>query len=195
MNILLLNSAKDFGHSHGKLNDSLHEVAKDFLLKNGVKVSECHIDDGYDAAAEAEKFAAADVVIHQIPIWWMSAPWITKKYMDEVFTVGYGKLYESDGRTRSDSSKKYGSGGLLHGKKYLFSVTWNAPLEAFTDPKQLFEGKGIDAVLFPLHKAHQFLGMEALPTFMCNDVIKDPHFDQYKADYEQHLAKVLQSLS
>ncbi|HEE0016347.1 TPA: NADPH quinone reductase MdaB, partial [Campylobacter jejuni] len=47
-NILLLNGAKSFGHSGGKLNDTLHEVAKESLLNLGLKVDETHIDKGYD---------------------------------------------------------------------------------------------------------------------------------------------------
>ena len=119
----------------------------------------------------------------------MEAPWIMKKYVDEVFTAGHGKLYESDGRTRSDASKKYGSGGLIQGKKYMFSMTWNAPAEAFTEAGQFFEGKGIDADLFPFHKANQFLGMSPLPTFMCNDVMKAPQIDRDVVRYKAHLEK------
>ncbi|VFS38584.1 modulator of drug activity B [Escherichia coli] len=56
----------------------------------------------------------------------MGAPWTVKKYIDDVFTEGHGTLYASDGRTRKDPSKKYGSGGLVQGKKYMLSLTWNA---------------------------------------------------------------------
>ena len=66
--------------------------------------------------------------------------------MDDVFTEGHGSLYASDGRTRSDASKKYGSGGLVQGKKYMLSLTWNAPMEAFTDKDQFFHGVGVDGV-------------------------------------------------
>jgi len=107
-----------------------------------------------------------------------------------VFTEGHGKLYASDGRTRSDAAKKYGSGGLLQGKTYMLSLTWNAPLEAFTDPEQFFEGVGVDSVYLHFHKANQFLGMEGLPTFICNDVIKLPNVDRDIARYRAHLASI-----
>ena len=29
-----------------------------------------------------------------------------KKYIDDIFTIGHGSLYASDGRSRSDASKK-----------------------------------------------------------------------------------------
>ena len=188
--ILIINASKNFGHSQGKLNDFLTDLAKETLTALGHEVKTTRIDDGYDTTKEVEKFLWADSVIYQFPAWWMEAPWIMKKYVDEVFTAGHGKLYESDGRTRSDASKKYGSGGLIQGKKYMFSMTWNAPAEAFTEPGQFFEGKGIDADLFPFHKANQFLGMEALPTFIANDVIKMPDVPRYIAEYRKHLAEI-----
>lgn len=120
----------------------------------------------------------------------MDVPWILKKYVDEVFTHGHGSLYASDGRTRSDASKKYGSGGLLQGRKYMLSLTWNAPLEAFTDSDPFFHGVGVDGVYLPFHKANQFIGLSPLPTFICNDVIKQPEVDRYLAEYREHLTRV-----
>lgn len=64
-----------------------------------------------------------------------------KKYIDEVFTAGHGSLYANDGRTRSDHSQKYGSGGLVQGKQYMLSLTWNAPQQAFDDPADFFEAR------------------------------------------------------
>jgi modulator of drug activity B len=82
----------------------------------------------------------------------------------------------------------------LAGKCYLLSVTWNAPTEAFSDPVQFFEGRGVDAVYFPLHKANQFLGLQPLPTFMCNDVIKAPQIENDFARYRDHLHAALRQL-
>ncbi len=110
--------------------------------------------------------------------------------MDEVFTAGIGEvLCTDDGRTRSDLSKKYGSGGLMNGKKYMLSTTWNAPLEAFEDSVQFFEGKGVDGVFMWMHKAFQFFGMEPLPTFSCHDVLKDADFEGDMKRLQEHLAK------
>jgi modulator of drug activity B len=36
-----------------------------------------------------------------------------KRYIDEVPTAGYGRLYAHDGRTADDPSGIYGIGGLL----------------------------------------------------------------------------------
>lgn len=188
--ILLINGAKAFGHSQGKLNESLHHIAKQTLESLNLDVLETHIDQGYDANEEVQKMLDSDVWIWQFPGWWMGEPWIVKKYIDEVFSQGHDKLYASDGRSQKDPSKKYGSGGLSQGKKYMFSTTWNAPTQAFIEQGEFFDAKGIDEILYHLHKAHHFLGLEALPSFICNDVMKNPQFEKYKLDYKNHLLKV-----
>ncbi|MDF9776662.1 NAD(P)H-dependent oxidoreductase [Pseudomonas baetica] len=188
--VLLLNGGKKFAHSDGRYNTTLHETALSVLDRGGVDVRTTFIDEGYDIAEEVAKFLWADVIIYQMPGWWMGAPWTVKKYIDEVFTEGHGSLYASDGRTRSDASQKYGSGGLIHGKQYMLSLTWNAPQQAFDDPTDFFEAKGVDAVYFPFHKANEFLGMTGLPTFLCVDVMKRPNIEADVARYEQHLTEV-----
>ncbi|CAM3924672.1 NAD(P)H-dependent oxidoreductase [Xenorhabdus thuongxuanensis] len=186
--ILVINSAKDFDESKGELNNALTEVIKDYLTEMGHEVQVTDVDKGYDIAAEVNKFLWADRVIYQMPGWWMGAPWILKKYVDEVFQAGRGALFKNDGRTRHDPAQKYGSGGLIQGKAYMFSVTWNAPLESFEDPNQFFEGKGIDSVYYPFHKANQFLGMSPIPTFSCYDVIKNPQISQDIQRIKKHLS-------
>jgi len=189
-NILIINAGKTFAHSKGALNISLTEVGDTFLRDAGHSVRVTNIEQGYDIEAEIQSYLWADAIIYQMPGWWMGAPWTLKKYIDEVFTEGHGRLYQSDGRSRSDASKKYGSGGLIQGTAYMLSVTWNAPLEAFEDKDQFFHGVGVDGVYLPFHKANQFLGMDTLPTIMCNDVIKDPDIEGYFAHYRAHLDHV-----
>ncbi|MDG0799645.1 NAD(P)H-dependent oxidoreductase [Pectobacterium polaris] len=186
-NILLINAGKSFAHSKGELNQTLTDVAASFLRDKGHDVRVTVVDNGYDIGQEIQNYLWADTIIYQMPGWWMDTPWILKKYIDEVFTAGHGSLYASDGRSRSDASKKYGSGGLLQGRKYMLSLTWNAPLEAFNDPEQFFHGVGVDGVYLPFHKANQFIGLSPLPTFICNDVMKEPDVPTYLANYRQHL--------
>ena len=186
-NILIINGAKQFAHSNGELNDTLTELAHNVLVENGHHIKITRTDKDYDIAEEIQKYVWADVIIYQMPGWWMGSPWTVKKYIDDIFTEGHGVLYASDGRSRSDASKRYGSGGLIHDKKYMLSLTWNAPKDAFTDPYQFFNGVGVDGVYLPFHKANQFLGMQGLPTFIVNDVIKAPNVELYKTEYRQHL--------
>lgn len=188
--ILLLNGGKAFAHSAGQYNATLHQAAIETLVAAGFEIKTTEIDAGYDAQEEVEKILWADALIYQMPGWWMGAPWTVKKYLDEVFTVGHGSLYANDGRTRSDASQKYGSGGLLQGKRYMISATWNAPQQAFDDPSDFFAGRGVDAVYLPFHKAHEFLGMQGLPTFLCVDVMKRPQIEADVERYRRHLGEV-----
>ena len=190
LNILIINGAKKFAHSNGQLNDTLTILAQQVLVELGHTVQISRADSNYDIQEEIQKYIWADVVIYQVPGWWMGAPWTVKKYIDDIFTEGHGTLYVSDGRSRSDTSKKYGSGGLIHDKKYMLSLTWNAPKEAFTQADQFFEGVGVDGVYLPFHKANQFLGMQGLNTFIVHDVIKMPNVEQYESEYRQHLIDI-----
>ncbi len=121
--ILIINAGKNFHHSKGELNRSLADFAATQLRELNHSVAMTHVDHGYNTDEEIEKYLAADTVIYQMPGWWMGEPWIMKKYIDEVFTEGHGKLYANDGRSRTDLNKKYGSGGLIQGKKYMLSLT------------------------------------------------------------------------
>ncbi|GHP73057.1 NADPH quinone reductase MdaB [Helicobacter pylori] len=185
--VLIINGAKAFGSSGGKLNETLSDHAKKTLESLGLEVDTTIVDKGYNHSQEVEKVFSADATIWQMPGWWMGEPWIVKKYIDEVFSAGHGKLYASDGRSSQNPTKNYGKGGLMQGKKYMLSLTWNAPIEAFTDPNEFFEGVGVDVVYLHLHKAFQFLGLSVLPTFICNDVVKNPQVEQYLNSLTTHL--------
>lgn len=190
MNILLINGGQVFGHSAGQLNRTLHDIAAEHLTTSGHNIQETQVDEGYNIDGEINKFMWADVIVYQMPGWWMMMPWKVKKYMDDIYTTGHGKLYENDGRTRRDPKKQYGTGGLLQGKKYMLSVTWNAPEEAFNEFGNFFDGRGVDGVYFAFHKSQQFLGMSQLKTFMVNDVIKEPAVEQNIIKYKYHLTTV-----
>lgn len=78
-----------------------------------------------------------------------------------VYTTGMmGKLCDGDGRTRKDPNKQYGTGGQLQGKKYMLSLTFNAPKNAFDGDNQWFyEGKGIDDLFWSTHLNFKFFGL------------------------------------
>ncbi len=97
----------------------------------------------------------------------------SEKDIDDVFTEGHGTLYASDGRTRKDPSKKYGSGSLVQGKNICFLEPGTHQWKPSPKKNQFFHGVGVDGVYLPFHKANNS-GMEPLPTFIANDVIKMP---------------------
>ncbi len=189
-NVLLINGHQYWEISEGKLNNSLIELAKKIFIQKEYSVKITNVDDAYKIKEEVEKFMWADFIIFQTPVYWFSIPGGFKRYIDEVYMAGYGIMFEDDGRTSSNPDKKYGSGGLMQGKKYMLSTTWNAPLEAFEDKNQIFEGRDIDEVFFYFHKAQQFIGMEHLPAFACYDVLKNPNIEVDFKRYEEHLNKL-----
>lgn len=150
--------------------------------------------DGYEVVDELEKHQWADVVLLQTPVNWMGVPWIFKRYMDQVYSAGMdGTLCNGDGRTRSDRGKQYGSGGTLTGKRYMLSLTFNAPRDAFDDPSQyLFQGRSVDDLFFPMHMNFRFFGMEPIETFVCYDVMKNPDIDNDLVRFAAHFGKHFQ---
>ena len=190
-NIFIINTHEPYPFSPGQLNATLVEMAQSILTKKGCEVKLTTMQDKYDPAEEVEKHLWANAVILQIPVNWMGVPWPFKRYMDIVYSAGImGQLCDGDGRTRSDPSKQYGTGGLLHDKKYMLSLTFNAPNEAFNDPKQwFFEGKSVDDLFWPMHLNFRFLGMQPLETFVCYDVMKNPDIESDFSRFEKHLDK------
>lgn len=187
-NVLILDAGcKNFGQG-GKLNHYLSHIAEEELQQLGWSTKITLIDDAWEIAAEAEKIQWADVILVQTPGWWMTTPWQLTRYEDLVF-VQPG-VFGSDGRHHDHPDDNYGRGGILTDKKYMLSSTWNAPKTAFDRKGDFFDGKGIDGVLYPLHKAFQFLGMKPLPSFMCNDVIKNPHIGEDVKRWKKHLHEV-----
>ncbi|EJF7502295.1 NAD(P)H-dependent oxidoreductase [Campylobacter upsaliensis] len=187
MQALLINGSKKFGNDGTRLNATLQSVAKEELESKGYKVLETIIDKGYKVEEELKKIKDSHLIIYQMPAWWMGEPWIVKKYIDEVYLAGVGVLFANDGRSRADESLKYGSGGLARDKRVMLSVTWNAPKEAFIESNGFFEGVGVEGVYLHLRKAHEFCGMEWLPIFMCNDVVKNPQVERYITKYREHI--------
>jgi len=172
--VLLLNLHQKYeGFANGNLTKDLLDEAKAFFLENGYEVKETSIDDGYDTAQELEKFQWADLFFVQSPVYWMGLPWLGKKYIDDVFSAGLNTVtYASDGRSRNDPTKTYGSGGLMRGKRYMLSFTYNCPQSEFNNPEGFFEGMSLDEANVALHKTFQFCGATPYPSYAVHDVYK-----------------------
>lgn len=187
--LLLTLHQKYDGIANGNLTRSLVNEAKTFFEANGFEIKETVIEDGYDVAEEVAKFAWADMFFVQSPVYWMGLPWLGKKYIDEIFSAGVGTVtYANDGRTRSDPSKTYGSGGLMNGKKYMLSFTYNCPTSEFDNPKGFFDGLSLDEANVALHKTFQFCGVEKLPSYAVHDIYKSEfNLDEALAKLQEHL--------
>jgi modulator of drug activity B len=188
--VLLINAHLPIPPSKGKLNESIFDIIKDYLVENGVEIKVTHISKGYDATLEIEKHLWADIVITQSPVFWFSTPWSHVKYISDVFMPAIGKMFKNDGRSQSNPLSQYGTGGLMLGKKYMLSLTYNAPKEAFNNKNQyLFEGRSVDEAFFHSTAQYKFCGYDILPAFVCFDVIKNPNFETYKSEIKAHLDK------
>lgn len=191
-NVFIINAHHHYPFSEGKFNATLVQKAEAELQTQGHNTRTLKIDDGWDVEQELENHQWADVVLLQSPVNWMGVPWTFKKYMDEVYTAGMaGALTQGDGRHSDQPKKNYGTGGTLSGKKYMLSLTFNAPKEAFNDATEyLFQGKSVDDLFFAMHMNFRFFGMKSLPTFTAYDVMKDADtandFERFEAHLRQH---------
>jgi NADPH dehydrogenase (quinone) len=170
--VLILNLHQKYeGFANGGLNAALAETAAEYFRANGYRVETTVIQEGYEVAEELEKFRRAELFFVQSPVYWMGLPWLGKKYVDEVFSGGNGTVtFKNDGRTDGGT---YGSGGLMKGKRYMLSFTYNCPMSEFDNPDGFFEGLSIDEANIALHKTFQFCGAAAAESFSVHDVYGD----------------------
>lgn len=173
-NILIINGHQKYeGIAEGNLTHTIIQSASEYLTNNGFTIKQTNIDEGYEIAEEVEKLSWADAIFFQYPVYWMGLPWITKKYVDEVISAGKSNVtYVNDGRSSTDASKKYGSGGLMQDKKYMLSLTYNCPTSEFSNADGFFDGLSVDEANIATHKIFQFCGLEPLQTFSLHDIFK-----------------------
>jgi modulator of drug activity B len=193
MNILIINAHLTYpGWSEGRLNLTFMEAAKAFFEQRGHTVTETFVEKGYVPEEEVAKHMKAHVVILQMPVNWFGAPWIYKKYADEVFNLGLEKeaMADSDGRSRTDPTRQYGSGGKMQGRKFMICATWNAPREAYGNPTgELMGGKTTADLFLNITSNYKFCGYEILPDFGAFDIFKKPDIPRDLEDYKRHLEK------
>lgn len=192
--VLLINTHLTYPNwSEGTLNNAFQQAAKDFFISRSIQVMETTVEDNYNPEAEVEKHMEADIVVLQTPVNWFGAPWIYKKYVDEVFNNGMlsQKLLSGDGRTRSDLTKQYGTGGNMQGKKFMICATWNAPAEAFDNPaQQLLQGKTTTDLFLNITSNYRFCGYEIMSDYNCFDIFKNENIAKDLENYPVHLSKV-----
>lgn len=169
--------------AQGGYNTGLWETARE-TLKGTYNILTTVVEDGYDPVEEIEKFKKADVVIYQHPVFWFGVPGSLKTYIDAVYA--YGEFF-------SYTDGPYGSGGLMQGKKILFSTTWNAPDTIFNNPASVIKGASLDDALIAMRTTHLYCGFEVLPPFGAFDVIQNPNFERDQARFVDHLTATLLS--
>lgn len=188
--IFIINGGQKFGHSGGKFNQTIaSETAQFFQNHPEFEVKTTDINHEYDPAVEVQKFVWSDVIIYHTPVWWFQLPHGFKKYIDVVFTEGHANgIYKSDGRSSANPAVNYGTGGLLHGRKYMLTTSWNAPKEAFTLPGEFFSQKSVDeGPLFGFHRMNAFTGMTPIESMHFHDIEKNADVKRDLVRYKQHL--------
>lgn len=194
--IFIINGGQKFGHSGGIFNETISKETLEFFKNNSnfeVKITD--INNNYNPLEEVNKFVWADVIIYHTPIWWFQLPHGFKKYIDVVFTEGHAKgIYHSDGRSSKNPAINYGTGGMLHGRKYLVTTSWNAPKEAFTLPGEFFNEKSVDdGPLFGFHRMNAFTGMTQMESMHFHDIEKNADVPRDLELYKTHLTKLFLS--
>lgn len=172
--VLIINGHQRYDEiAEGKLTQIFIDAQNEFFSRHGFEIKNSVVESVYDINEEVEKFVWADYILFQYPVYWMGVPWITKKYIDEVFSAGQNRgLYVNDGRSRSDASKTYGSGGSMQGTKYMLSLTYNCPISEFDNKEGFFDGLSIDEAHIATHKTFQFCGASPLETYSVHDIFK-----------------------
>ena len=173
-NVLIINGHQKYNEiAEGNLTRAYINKADKFLCQNNFVVKHSTVESNYSIDEEVEKFAWADYIIVQYPVYWMGVPWITKKYIDEVFSAGaHSVTYTNDGRSRDDLSKKYGSGGLMNNTRYMLSLTYNCPSSVFNNKEGFFDGLSLDEANIATHKTFQFCGATQMQTYAVHDIFK-----------------------
>lgn len=191
--IFIINGGQKFGHSGGRFNETISNETLNFFKNNtAFEIKTTNINDEYNPVTEVEKFVWADVIIYHTPIWRFQLPHGFKKYIDEVFTEGHDKgIYKSDGRTSENPTINYGTGGMLHGRKYMLTTSWNAPKEAFTLPGEFFNQHSVDeGPLFGFHRMNAFTGMKPLESIHFHDIEKNANVESDIKLYQKHLTQL-----
>ena len=196
MNVFIINGGQTFAHSGGMFNNTLTGWTVEVMKEKGFAYRVTNINDAFDPLAEVKNFKWADVIIYHTPIWWFQLPNGMKRYIDEVFTAGHDNgIYRNDGRSRKNPDVNYGTGGLMQGKRYMVTTSWNAPQTAFTLEGEFFDRHTVDeGVLFGFHKMNQFVGMTRIEGFHFHDLEKNAtpeRIAEYHKAYVAHINRVI----
>lgn len=191
LNVLIINAGIRDEIHRGELNAELTKIAISFFEKNGFQTCLTDLNNNWELQKELDNILWADLIFVQTPIWAMYVPWPFKRYIDIVMT--HPQVCGTDGRSRKDPQKKYGTGGFLTQKHYALSTTWNAPKNALDEPDGFYDGRGLEGALLPLHKQFKYMGVKPLPSFAIHDVYKNPHIEEDLARFESYLQALIKT--
>lgn len=159
--------------ANGRLNETLALEAEKYFQQKGHETKITHMEKGYKIDEEVAKLDWADVIFFQTPTWWLGLPNPAKKYIDEVLNAYMGI-----------QNKKAG-------KKFMISATFGALEETLYDKNSCYEGKGPEAIWFPLYVGFKYIGIDKLPMVsFYNAFAQDFSIDNQVKRLHVHLDKV-----
>lgn len=183
MKFLVINGHKFYPYAQGKLNQTMFDEIVRVLQEDNNEVQTTIVEKGqdgekgYNVDEEIEKYKWADNIIYQTPLNWFSVPWIFKRYFDDI--LKHGIFYTG--------SNDYGRGGLMGGKKYMFSFTCNSPAYAFDNINEFYNGMSPDELIVSLHKMHEFCNMTPFRSYFAFDAVHNTDVPRYLKEIKNHI--------
>ncbi|WP_210497098.1 NAD(P)H-dependent oxidoreductase [Microvirga antarctica] len=117
-----------------------------------------------DILAEQQKLIWADLILFQFPLWLYSQPAILKGWMERVFSSGFAHEVSA----RSDARRWFEKGGL-RGRRALLSFTCAGAATAYEPTGRHGD---INRILWPIHNALRYAGLDILPPFIAYSVLR-----------------------
>ncbi len=164
-NILIVN-----GHQYydvvakGELTNKIIERATDFFKQNGFDVKYTHIEKGYDIKKSVINLSGLmQFYFNILLIGWEFLGLVKNILMKLLLKEDTIQVMEEVEVMRV---KLMESGGLLKGKKYMLSITYNCPKSEFNNPNGFFDGLSLDEANVATHKTFQFVGLRTFKNLL-----------------------------
>ncbi|WP_229521936.1 NAD(P)H-dependent oxidoreductase [Paenibacillus monticola] len=132
------------------------------------RLYETYPDEKIDVAREQALLSAHDRVVLQFPLFWYSSPSLLKKWIDEVFELGYA----------------HGKGGdKLKGKELLIALSSGGAQSMYQAGG--FHNYSYSELLRPFQQTANLVGMIYQPPFIVSQIreVTDEQLEKYATDY------------
>ncbi|QWU16693.1 Putative NADPH-quinone reductase (modulator of drug activity B) [Paenibacillus sophorae] len=136
------------------------------------RLYEAYPDEKIDVAREQALLTTHDRIVFQFPLFWYSSPSLLKKWMDEVFELGFA----------------HGRGGdKLNGKELLIATSSGGA-------ENMYQAGGLhnysySELLRPFQQTANLAGMIYLSPFVVGGIreVTDEQLEKYAADYADYV--------
>ncbi|AJY73546.1 NAD(P)H-dependent oxidoreductase [Paenibacillus beijingensis] len=136
------------------------------------RLYETYPDEKIDVAREQELLLTHDRIVLQFPLFWYSSPSLLKKWMDDVFELGFA----------------HGKGGdKLNGKELLIATSSGGAQSMYQAGG--FHNYSYSELLRPFQQSANLAGMIYRPHFVVSGIreVSDEQLEKYAADYAAYV--------